>query len=74
MIEVVGKLISEFYSDDKARRAEVHLLSDNTPQVFFFEREEIIDVEYYGGYTLQYAEDAAENWCLGIKKLPYELL
>jgi len=72
MIEVVGKLISEFYSDDKTRRAEVHLLSDGIPQVFFFEGEEIVEVEFYSGHTLEYAEDAAENWCLGIKKLPYE--
>ena len=72
MIEMVGKLVSEFYSDDKARRAEVLLLSDGIPQVFFFERSEVVDLEFYSGYTLQYAEDAAENWCLGIKKLPYE--
>jgi hypothetical protein len=74
MIEFVGKLVSEFYSDDKARRAEVHLLSDGIPQVFFFEDGYIVELEFYSGYTLQYAEDSAENWCLGIKKLPYELL
>lgn len=69
---MIGEKISEFYSDDMARRAEVYLLVDDTPEVFFFEREEIVDVECYGGYTLQYAEDAAENWVLGIKKLLYE--
>lgn len=69
---MIGEKISEFYSADMARRAEVHFLSDGIPQVFFFEHSEVVDLEYYSGYTLQYAEDAAENWCLGIKKLPYE--
>lgn len=71
-LKLIGEKFSTFYSDDKTRRAEVCYLPDDTPQVFFFEHEEIVDVEYYGGYTLEYAEDAAENWCLGIKKLPYE--
>lgn len=65
--------ITEYYSDNRTRRVEVVLLRpENIPRLFFFENEEIVDIEDFNSNTLQYAEDAAENWCLGIKKLPYE--
>ena len=65
--------ITEHYSEDTNRRAEVVLLRpENIPRIFYFENEEIVDIEDFDDHTVQYAEDAAENWCLGIKKLPYE--
>ena len=35
----------------------------------FYENNEVIKTEFYKGHSEAYAEDAAENFVLGIKKI-----
>jgi hypothetical protein len=63
--------VSEFWSDDQTKTAEV-VLVDGVPRVYMFLDEELLDAEDFPNNTLQYAADAAENYVLGIKKLNTE--
>jgi hypothetical protein len=63
--------VTEFWSDDRTKTAEVVLI-DGVPRVYMFLDEELLDAEDFPNNTLQYAEDAAENYVLGIKKLNTE--
>lgn len=63
------KKLSTFYAtDDSGRTAEVALV-DDVPRVYMFLDKELLDVEDFPNNTVQYAEDAAENYVLGIKQL-----
>lgn len=59
-------LISEYWSDDKSKRAEVHKV-DGTFHVDFFENEEFVLQEQYHDKSQSWAEAAAENYTMGIK-------
>ena len=59
-------LISEYHSEDKTKRAEVHKYDGNF-HVDFFENEEYILTEKYVGKSQSWAEAAAENYTMGIK-------
>jgi hypothetical protein len=63
--------VTEFWSDDRTKTAEV-VLVDGVPRVYMFLDEELLDAEDFPNNTLQYAADAAENYVLGIKKLNTE--
>ena len=62
--------ISEFYSDPKSglnRVAKVSAsLSGTAYIVEMFEGETLIDSRIITDHTLEYAEDCAENWALGV--------
>jgi len=59
-------LISEYWSDDKTKRAEVHK-SDGSFHVDFFENDQYILTEKYIDKSQSWAEAAAENYTMGIK-------
>jgi Tol biopolymer transport system component len=59
-------LLSEYWSDDKTKRAEVHKYDGNF-HVDFFENEEYIMTEKYINKSQSWAEAAAENYTMGIK-------
>jgi hypothetical protein len=67
----MGKKISTYYSDVGKGYCELHVnykeemfylkyFDDNNKQFF---------IEEFPNRSMQYVEDAAENWALGIKKL-----
>lgn len=63
-------LISEFYSNDKRKKAIIY--DDNKqPFVVFLIEDKIIFSKSYQGKTFRYAEDAAENFVEGIFKEEY---
>jgi hypothetical protein len=67
----MDRKLSTYYADDGTGYAEVH----------FNFKEEVAHIEYYDnngkrffneefpGKAINYVEDAAENWALGIKKI-----
>ena len=59
-------LISEYWSDDKTKRAEVHK-SEGTFHVDFYENDAYIMTEKYIDKSQSWAEAAAENYTMGIK-------
>lgn len=61
------KLISEFWSDDKSKKAEINLLGE-TLQIDFFEDGKYNHTIRYPSKSFRYVEDAAENYALGIFK------
>jgi hypothetical protein len=59
-------LISEYWNDDKTKRAEVHKYNGNF-HVDFYENEDLILTEKYIDKSQSWAEAAAENYTMGIK-------
>ena len=59
-------LISEYWSDDKTKRAEVHKYEGNF-HVDFYENDEYVLTEKYVNKSQSWAEAAAENYTMGIK-------
>lgn len=68
------KEISTFFSDTQnGYRADIvtHIKEDSYLYCieYFNDKNELFYVEEFPNNSLQYVEDAAENWCMGIKKL-----
>ena len=63
--------VTKFWSDDQTKTAEVVLI-DGVPRIKMYEDEELVGFEDFPNNTIQYVEDAAENYVLGIKKLNTE--
>lgn len=62
--------LSVFYSDDFTRKAIVyHNKELRRFEVDFADEGLIVSTESYDGHSLQYHEDAAENYVIGVKKL-----
>ena len=59
---------SGYISDDGKKTAMVKIVT--MPMVEFFENGQLIQSETFPNNTLQYAEDAAENYVMGILKIP----
>jgi len=59
-------LISEYWSEDKTKRAEVHK-TNGTFYVIFYENEINVATEKYIDKSQSWAEAAAENYTMGIK-------
>jgi hypothetical protein len=57
--------LSEFWSDDKSKTATI-ILDNGTYGVEFYENNELIEYRAFPNKSLRYAEDAAENFTLGI--------
>jgi len=55
-----GKGYAEVHFDFKEELAYIKYFDNHSKQFF---------IEEFPGKTVRYAEDAAENWALGIKKL-----
>ena len=67
----MSKVLSEFWSDDRYKKALVFV--DANTQCYFVEFYDvhlsglkIVDTISFPGKSLRYAEDAAENFTLGI--------
>ena len=61
-------IISTYYSEIEERgRAEVFFSKDAYSVAYIDNDGELLCIETYHGKSLRYAEDAAENWALGIK-------
>jgi hypothetical protein len=63
--------IAKFWSDDRTKSAQV-VLVDGVPRIKMYEREKLVRQEDFPNNSIYYAEDAAENYVLGIKKLNTE--
>lgn len=63
------ELISSYFSDDGVLEARVYV--DNFKQHVnqYLVNNIIIKTESYENHSLQYHEDAAENFVLGVKKI-----
>ena len=65
------EIISEYWSDDGRRKAEVVCgtppIAKKFMYVRFYEDDKMTSCESYEGHSLQYYEDAAENFVLGVK-------
>lgn len=61
-------MISEYFKDG-GEVASVHKARGrNDFFIIYADNDGVIDTERFPGKSLQYVEDAAENWALGIKK------
>lgn len=62
--------LSNFYGEGQyaARESKV-FIEDEVPTVEFWDKSGFVAVRAFPDHTIQYAEDAAENWILGILKL-----
>ena len=68
----MGKKISTFYNDNTSLgHCEIHVnYKEEMFYIKFFDNEgRRFFTEEFPGKSMRYVEDAAENWCLGIKKL-----
>lgn len=67
----MGKKVSTVYSDNEKGWVEIHLDSKNEMFYikYFDESGRHFFTEDFPDKSLQYVEDAAENWATGIKKI-----
>ena len=67
----MGRKISTYYSDVGKGYCEVHMnFKDEMAYIKYFDNnDKQFFVEDFPNQSLHYVKDAAENWCLGIKKL-----
>lgn len=67
----MGKKISTYYPEVGKGWCEIHLDSkDESLYIKYFNESGVVFFsEDYPNKSMQYVEDAAENWALGIKKL-----
>jgi len=63
---IMTQFISEYKGQDKT--AEV-ILNNGVWGCNFYKGNELIKTELYEGHSESYAEDAAENYTLGVKQL-----
>lgn len=59
-------LISEYVSDDRKLKAQVHKIEGEF-HVDYFEDDKFVVTEGYPGKSQSWAEAAAENYTMGIK-------
>jgi hypothetical protein len=65
------KLISKITRDSDNSTAKVYSNAGDKYTVQFYNKKGmLLGAESYPGKTARYHEDSAENWALGIKKLP----
>ena len=57
--------LNEYSNKDKTKTATI-VLEDGTYGVEFYENNELIEYRTFPNKSLRYAEDAAENFALGI--------
>lgn len=64
--------LSEFYSDPNKselnRQARISVGEGVDYIVELYEHKELVESRVISGYNLNYAEDCAENWVLGVIK------
>ena len=67
----MGRKLSTFYSDRDRGYCEVHVDLKNEMFYikYFDDNNRQFFVEDFPNKSLQYVNDAAENWALGIKKI-----
>jgi len=65
---IMEKLISEYYSDDMKLKSVVYMV-DKVAGVKYYRDNLLIDSQTYPHNSIHYAEDAAENYVMGILKL-----
>lgn len=63
-------ILSNFYGEGQhAARESKIFIEDEVPTIEFWDNGKLIAVRAFPDNTLQYAEDTAENYVLGILKL-----
>jgi hypothetical protein len=60
-----NKIIDEYYSDDKLKKAVINRIDDNYYAIDFFEKEKYTHSIAYPNNSINYVSDAAENYVLG---------
>lgn len=67
------KLISIYYKEENNSRARAEVIREDRDGGYsihyYHATGDLFKTESYEGKSLQYVEDAAENWTLGIKVL-----
>ena len=60
-------LISEYHRVD-GNQANVYMTEGNEPFIIYFDKNgQIINSEKFPGKSMNYVQDAAENYALGVK-------
>ena len=62
------KILSEHFSDDGSRHATIKLVDEHFVIDFYLDNKYYHTIEFQNK-SIHYAEEAAENWALGIKIL-----
>ena len=62
-------MISEYYKEGQTATVYQNPATKEYGILYFNEKGSIFHTEQYPGKALNYVEDAAENWALGIKEI-----
>lgn len=67
----MGRKLSTYHADDGKGYCEVHFdfKEERAYIKYFDDNNKMFYVENFPDHSVQYVENAAENWALGIKKL-----
>jgi hypothetical protein len=67
----MGRKLSTYYSEIGKGYCEVHMdFKDEMAYIKYFDNNgKLFFTEDFPGKSIYYVNDAAENWCIGIKKL-----
>jgi hypothetical protein len=67
----MGRKLSTYYSEIGKGYCEVHMsFKDEMAYIKYFDNNDVMFfTEDFPGKSIHYVNDAAENWCVGIKKL-----
>jgi len=67
----MGRKLSTYYSEIDKGYCEVHMdFKEETAYIKYFDNNgKMFFTEDFPGKSIHYVNDAAENWCIGIKKL-----
>jgi len=67
----MGRKLSTYYSEIDKGYCEVHMnFKDEMAYIKYFDNNgRMFFTEDFPGKSIHYVNDAAENWCTGIKKL-----
>ena len=65
------KVISEFFSPSGDLQSKVCLTEVNVATVEFYRDDELVATREFPNNTIQYAEDAAENFVMGIGQFDF---
>ena len=59
-------LVSTFFSDNQQKRAEVHSDPEKGLSVYLYNNNDLVEKRELHNYSINYAEDCAENYVMGV--------
>lgn len=64
-----GTLISEYFNSDNTTTKAVVIKADGGYYIEYYIQNALAKSEFFENQSLQFVENAAENWALGVKPL-----